>query len=49
VLPASSLCLIVPIVPPSMWDRPHAREQQEEAARHLKGFVTEAAVPETSP
>jgi beta-glucosidase/6-phospho-beta-glucosidase/beta-galactosidase len=48
VLPASSLCLIVPIVPPSQWDRTGAREQQEEAARHLKSFVTEAATPETS-
>jgi beta-glucosidase len=46
VLPASSLCLSVPIVPPSQWDRAYAREQQEEAARHLKGFVTEAANPE---
>ena len=46
VLPASSLCLSVPIVPPTHWDRGFAREQQEEAARHLKGFVTEPANPE---
>jgi beta-glucosidase/6-phospho-beta-glucosidase/beta-galactosidase len=46
ILPASSHCLIVPIVPPSHAGRGHAREQQEEAARHLKLFVTEAANPE---
>jgi beta-glucosidase len=49
VLPASSLCLAVPIVPPSAWDRGDAREQQEEAARRLKDFVTEPSVPEDSP
>jgi hypothetical protein len=48
VLPASSLCLAVPIVPPSLWDGLGAREQKEEAARHLKDFVTDASVPETS-
>jgi hypothetical protein len=48
VLPASSLCLSVPIVPPSHTDRPFAVEQKEEAARHLKGFVSEAANPETA-
>jgi hypothetical protein len=47
VLPASSLCLAVPIVPPSQWDRAFVREQQEDAARRLKGFVTETAVPES--
>lgn len=31
VLPAQSLCLAVPIVPPSHWDRIYAREQQAEA------------------
>jgi beta-glucosidase len=46
ILPASSLCLIVPVVPPSHADRGHAREQQEEAGRRLKLFVTEAANPE---
>ena len=47
VLPASSLCLVVPIVSPSHAAGGHAREQQQEAARRLKGFVTEAANPET--
>jgi len=46
LLPASSLCLSVPIVPPSHTERGHAREQREDAARRLKGFVTEAANPE---
>lgn len=31
VLPAQSLCLSVPIVPPSHWDRIYAREQKAEA------------------
>jgi beta-glucosidase len=46
ILPASSHCLIVPVVTPSHADRGHAREQQEEAARRLRAFVTEAANPE---
>jgi len=46
ILPASSHCLIVPVVPPSHADRGHTREQKEEAAKRLKGFVTEAANPE---
>ncbi len=48
VLPASSMCLVVPIVPPSRADRAYVQEQQDEAAHRLKGFVTEAANPETS-
>ena len=47
VLPASSMCLVVPIVPPSHADRGHAREQKQEAAQRLRHFVTEAANPET--
>ncbi|MCH8616546.1 family 1 glycosylhydrolase [Sphingomonas sp. SM33] len=35
VLPASSLCLTVPIVPPSHYDMAHAREQEEAARRRL--------------
>jgi beta-glucosidase len=46
LLPASSLCLSVPVVPPSRSERGHAREQREDAARRLKGFVTEASNPE---
>jgi beta-glucosidase len=46
VLPASSLCLSVPLVSPAQSERPFVREQQEEAAKHLKGFVTEPANPE---
>ena len=48
VLPASSMCLVVPIVPPSHADRVYAQEQQDEAAHRLKGFVTEPANPETN-
>ena len=47
VLPASSMCLVVPIVPPSHADRVYVHERQDEAAHRLKGFVTEAANPET--
>jgi beta-glucosidase len=47
VLPASSMCLVVPIVTPSHADRGHAREQKQEAAQRLRHFVTEAANPET--
>jgi beta-glucosidase len=36
VLPASSLCLTVPIVPPSHYDLAHAREQEETARRRLQ-------------
>ena len=46
VLPASSLCLIVPIVPPSQWDAGLARQQRESADRHPRGVVAEAANPE---
>jgi beta-glucosidase len=46
LLPASSLCLVVPVVPPSHAEGGHAREQRAEAARRLRGFVTEAANPE---
>jgi len=46
VLPASSMCLVVPIVPPSRADRVYAREQQEEAARRLRVVPTEASSSE---
>jgi beta-glucosidase len=46
ILPASSLCLIVPVVAPSHANRGHAREQKDEAARRLKLFVTEEANPD---
>ena len=35
VLPAQSLCLSVPVVPPSHWDSIEAREQQARAAERL--------------
>ncbi|MGZ8345488.1 MAG: family 1 glycosylhydrolase [Allosphingosinicella sp.] len=41
LLPASSLCLVVPVVSPSHASSGHAREQQVDAARRLEGFVTE--------
>jgi beta-glucosidase/6-phospho-beta-glucosidase/beta-galactosidase len=40
VLPASSLCLVVPIVPPSHAGRSDDREQQAEAARRLREAVS---------
>jgi beta-glucosidase len=46
ILPASSLCLVVPVVPPSHADRGHAREQRKEAATRLKPFITESGDPE---
>ena len=47
LLPASSLCLIVPVVPPSRADLPQVLEQQA-AARRLKGVAAEAAKPDNS-
>jgi beta-glucosidase/6-phospho-beta-glucosidase/beta-galactosidase len=46
ILPASSLCLVVPIVSPSHAGQQHAREQQEEAARRLKAVPTETSSSE---
>jgi beta-glucosidase len=48
VLPASSMCLVVPIVPPSRADRPYAREQQEEAAHRLRSVSTEPSSSEAN-
>ena len=45
VLPASSLCLTVPIVPPSQWGREPEREQQADA-RRWPALATESALPE---
>jgi beta-glucosidase len=47
VLPASSLCLTVPIVTPQHSERMYVREQQQDAARRLSHFVTEPGNPET--
>jgi beta-glucosidase/6-phospho-beta-glucosidase/beta-galactosidase len=41
VLPASSLCLVVPIVPPSQYGRKSSVFQEQEAARHLRDIPTE--------
>jgi hypothetical protein len=46
VLPASSVCLSVPIVPPSQADRMHAWRQQSEAAEANKKRSAEPANPE---
>jgi beta-glucosidase len=46
VLPASSMCLVVPIVSPSHAGGSHAREQQEEAARRMRAVSTEASSTE---
>ena len=47
VLPASSACLIVPVVPPSRANRGHTKDQQEEAARRMERFIAEPANAET--
>jgi hypothetical protein len=39
MLPASSHCLVVPVVPPGHFERNYARERQQEAARRLRPFV----------
>lgn len=39
VLPASSMCLVVPIVPPSHAERPYVLEQQAEAAERLRRLL----------
>jgi hypothetical protein len=53
VLPASSVCLVVPIVPPSQAGGLHAREQEREAARLLEQEIqegsTQASAPEVGP
>ena len=49
VLPAQSVCLVVPIVPPSASGGAHAREQIEEAGERLHQAPTEAMVPEVGP
>src|SRR3546814_9198070 len=46
VLPAQSLCLAVPIVPPSHWDRIDAREQEAEAADRLRHEPPEQSMQE---
>jgi beta-glucosidase/6-phospho-beta-glucosidase/beta-galactosidase len=46
VLPASSVCLSVPIVPPSQSDRMHAWRQQAEAAEANKERSAQPANPE---
>jgi beta-glucosidase len=45
ILPASSLCLVVPVAPPSRMDRLHANDQREAAAQRLQDFVANAAGP----
>ena len=49
VLPAQSLCLSVPIVPPSQSSRLYALEQREEAAARREKQPTEASTPEMGP
>jgi beta-glucosidase/6-phospho-beta-glucosidase/beta-galactosidase len=49
VLPAQSVCLVVPIVPPSKTDRPHAVQQRADAAERLHEPPTEATTPEAGP
>ena len=46
VLPTQSLCLVVPVVPPSRAGDAAAREQQREAVHHLHGFPAQPASPE---
>ena len=40
ILPASSMCLVVPIVPPGNYDRMYARDQKAEAAGRLPRFMS---------
>jgi beta-glucosidase/6-phospho-beta-glucosidase/beta-galactosidase len=42
MLPASSHCLVVPVVPPGHHERNYARERQQDAARRLRPFVVGA-------
>jgi beta-glucosidase len=42
LLPASSMCLVVPVVPPTETDTPHAQQQRSEAAQRLKPAVDAA-------
>jgi beta-glucosidase len=46
VLPASSVCLVVPIVPPSLWGGAAADEQEREAGLALRREPAEASTPE---
>jgi beta-glucosidase/6-phospho-beta-glucosidase/beta-galactosidase len=46
LLPASSHCLVVPIVPPSLTGGAFAKEQRREAKRLLKSVSTEQSEPE---
>ena len=50
VLPAQSVCLIVPVVPPSKAGGAHAREQEADAARAMRGQDKQGASdPELGP
>lgn len=40
ILPASSMCLVVPIVPPDHWDHKYANEQKAEARERLPRFMS---------
>jgi beta-glucosidase len=46
ILPAFSMCLVVPVVAPSHADWTSSREQRAEAARRLRSFVTEGSESE---
>ncbi len=46
ILPASSMCLVVPLVSPSHAGLVHDREQQEEAARRRRAVSTEPSSSE---
>src|SRR5688572_7010294 len=48
VLPASSLCLVVPVVQPSHYDMAHAREQEEEARQRLQKEEIDLGAPSSS-
>ncbi len=49
VLPASSVCLVVPIVPPSQSGGEHDQDQQRDAKQALKSENTQASNPEAGP
>ncbi len=48
MLPASSVCLVVPIVPPSQWDSERALQQRAEAVVQAENPPTELANPDVA-
>ncbi len=49
VLPSQSVCLVVPLVPPSQSGRVDAREQEAQAAEFIKDAPAQATNPDAGP